>query len=378
MKIIVCPDSFKGAISSLEAGKAIKQGLQRILPDARIIVIPVADGGEGTVEALLFRYKGKRRYINVLGPLKKPVRAWYAIAEKTAMIEMAAASGLPLLSPKERNPLRTSTFGTGMLIRDAIQQGANNILIGVGGSATVDGGMGMAEALGIRFVNIRGEVIQGCGGTLKDIADIDDSSLLSSLKKVRITVLSDVKNPLTGPNGAAAIFGPQKGATAEMVETLDTGLLHFAKVVARIRKMNIAALPGSGAAGGLAAGLMAFCNARITDGAEFILKEIGFSTLLQDASLVITGEGRIDSQTSFGKIALAVAKHAKKAEVPVIAFCGEKRGSVASLHRNGLSAVISILPGPLTLSDAMKHSSLYLRETAETIGRILKIQWKTF
>lgn len=373
MKIIICPDSFKGAIGSIEAAKAIKKGMSKVLPDARYVLLPMADGGEGTVDVLLYAIGGKKYTETVHDPLGRKIKAEYAILKDgTGVIEMASASGLPLLKKEERNPLITSTYGTGELILALIRKKVKSILIGVGGSATCDGGSGMAMALGVNFYSDSGEKIKEGGGFLDKLKRIDISGINKNVLKTSITVMCDVRNPLTGKYGAARVFGPQKGADKKMVEILEKNLCHYAKIIKQQLGKDIQKIPGSGAAGGLSAGLVAFCNAKIVEGSRFIAENIGLEKNIKDAHLIITGEGRIDSQVRFGKTIMAVLEVAKKYNVPVIGLCGIKSGSLDSLYKNGLTAVFPIAPGPVSIEESMKNTKTFLENTAKEVAGLVK------
>jgi len=324
MKIVIAPDSFKESLSAFQAARAIEKGFRDVFPEAEYVLIPMADGGEGTVQSLVDATGGTVIEKRVTGPLGEPVDAFFGLLGdgKTAVIEMAAASGLHLVPNEKRNPLLTTTRGTGELIRAALDKGVEHLIIGVGGSATNDGGAGMIQALGGRLLDQKRQEIAPGGGHLSELAEIDLSSLDSRLKKVKIDVACDVDNPLTGPNGASAVFGPQKGATPEMVRQLDENLSRFADVVEQTLEKPIRHVPGAGAAGGLGAGLLAFLDAELKRGVEIVLEAVQFQERVKDASLVITGEGRIDGQTISGKTPIGVAKAAKQYGIPVIGIAG--------------------------------------------------------
>ncbi len=373
MKIIICPDSFKGCLGSPEVAMAIQKGMKKFLPDAGYVLAPMADGGEGTVDVLLSAIGGRKHKTVVRDPLGRKIKAEYAILQDgTGVIEMASASGLPLLRMDERNPLITSTYGTGQLILELVKKKVKSILVGVGGSATVDGGAGMAMALGVNFYSESGENLREGGGFLGKLAKIDTSGINRDILETKITVLCDVNNPLTGRYGASRIFGPQKGADGKMVKLLDRNLRHYAGIIRKQLKKDIEHIAGSGAAGGLAAGLVAFLNADIRDGSRFIAEKIGLEKNIRDAHLIITGEGRIDSQVRYGKVLLAVIETARKYKKPVIAVCGQISGDIDFLHRSGLSAVFSITPGPVSLEDAMKHSRTLIENTSTQIAGLLR------
>ncbi len=374
MKIIIAPDSFKGSLSAVQAARTIRKGLTRALPRAEYIMLPVSDGGEGLVEILSYGVGGRKIYCAVSDPLGRPVKTSFLILpdKKTAVVETAAASGLNLLKPSERNPLLTSTYGTGQLINQALNKDVKRIIVGIGGSATVDGGMGMAKALGVRFLDRNGVEIPEGGGALKRLADIDPSGLNPAVRKTEILVASDVTNPLTGKNGAAYVYGPQKGATPKQVRILDQNLASFAGIVRRDLGKEVSLLPGGGAAGGLGAGLYAFLGARVESGIDLVLDLLDFSGRAQNAELIVAGEGRIDGQVKFGKALLGLGKTAKKLKVPLIAFCGSYNKEAFRLHSSGITAIFSILPGPCSLLDALKNAEEFLLASSTEVGLLIK------
>jgi glycerate 2-kinase len=373
VKIIAIADSFKGSCSSRDVCQRIAAGMASVFPDAEILCIPVADGGEGTVDAILEGSGGRRKSLFVKGPLGEPVKAGYGLLEgERAIIEMAEASGLTLVPEGRRNPLETSTFGTGQLISDALDEGVGEILIGIGGSATNDGGMGMAAALGYRFLDAEGRELDGSGGALSRIESIDASRAHPRLKAARISAACDVSNPLTGPMGASAVFGPQKGATPGMVRILDAGLARFAAVVRRDLGVEIESLPGSGAAGGLGGGLMAFAGARLKSGIEAVLDLIRFDDYLEGTDLVITGEGAIDGQTKFGKVPVGVARRARDRGVPVVALVGEIREGAESVYDMGIGAIFCIMDRAMSLQSAMSGAGPLIEAAAARLGRALR------
>lgn len=375
MKIVIAPDSFKESLTALEAAQAIEKGMKKVLPDADFIKVPMADGGEGTVQSLVDATGGKIISKTVTGPLGEPVEAFFGISgdEKTAVIEMAAASGLHLVPAEKRNPLITTTRGTGELISTALDYGIEQIIIGIGGSATNDGGTGMAKALGIKLLDSNGNEIADGGGALANIAAIDVSNIDPRLASVCIEVACDVDNPLTGPRGASSIFGPQKGATPEMVRLLDGNLHHYAEMIRRDVGKDIEQIAGAGAAGGLGAGLMAFLSAELKRGVDIVLEATALEAQLKDADFVITGEGKIDAQTVFGKTPIGVAKTAKKHSIPVIAIAGNVGSDSHVVHEHGIDAVFSIVPGIIPLSDAFENASVYVERLAENIASVIKL-----
>jgi glycerate 2-kinase len=376
MKIIIAPDSYKESLTALKVADAIERGFKRILPDANYIKIPMADGGEGTVQSLVDATGGKVIHKTVTGPLGEPVEAFFGMlgTGKTAVIEMAAASGIHLVPPEKRNPLITTTKGTGELILAALDYEVNHIIIGVGGSATNDGGSGMAKALGARFLDKSGIEICDGGGALGELATIDLSKLDTRLASIKIEVACDVDNPLTGENGATAIFGPQKGATKEMVTLLDKNMSHYARIIERDLNRKINDVPGAGAAGGLGAGLLAFLPSELKRGVDIVNSATRLSNLVQNADLVITGEGKIDHQTIFGKTPIGVAKIAKKFGVPVIAIAGNVSLDSDVVFQHGIDALFSIVPGVISLDDAFKNAEQYLEKTAANIATVWKMK----
>ncbi|MCY7863466.1 glycerate kinase [Bacillus haynesii] len=372
MKIVIAPDSFKESMTSLEAARSIEKGFKAVLSDAEYVNIPVADGGEGTVQALVDATGGDIVHQTVTGPLGKPVKAAYGLLGdgKTAVIEMAAASGLHLVPPGQRNPLLTTTRGTGELILDAAEKGVSTIIIGLGGSATNDGGAGMAAALGAKFLNRDGEEIENGGGALAEIAKIDVSGLNPKLKHIQFEAACDVDNPLTGPRGASAVFGPQKGANSEMTALLDQNLKHYAAAVKAELGCEIDSIPGAGAAGGLGAGLCAFLNAELKSGVDIVLDTLSFSERIKGADLVITGEGKIDGQTVSGKTPAGVAKRARSENIPVIAFAGSLGEGCELVYDIGISALFSIVPGISSLENALADGSSNLTRCARNVAAV--------
>ncbi|MCI4130181.1 glycerate kinase [Bacillus haynesii] len=372
MKIVIAPDSFKESMTSLEAARSIEKGFKAVLSDAEYVNIPVADGGEGTVQALVDATGGDIVYQTVTGPLGKPVKAAYGLLGdgKTAVIEMAEASGLHLVPPGQRNPLLTTTRGTGELILDAAEKGVSTIIIGLGGSATNDGGAGMAAALGAKFLNRDGEEIENGGGALAEIAKIDVSGLNPKLKHIQFEAACDVDNPLTGPRGASAVFGPQKGANSEMTALLDQNLKHYAAAVKAELGCEIDSIPGAGAAGGLGAGLCAFLNAELKSGVDIVLDTLSFSERIKGADLVITGEGKIDGQTVGGKTPAGVAKRARSENIPVIAFAGSLGEGCELVYDIGICALFSIVPGISSLENALADGSSNLTRCARNVAAV--------
>lgn len=376
MKFILAPDSFKESMSAKKACLAMEKGIKSIFPHAECVIVPMADGGEGTVDSLVSLSNGEIIHTEVIGPAGEKVTARYGlIGEKqTAVIEMAAASGLELLSPKERNPLQTTTYGTGQLIKHALDKGAKRFLIGIGGSATNDGGAGMLQALGVSFKDENGQELPFGGGALERLHSIDISGLDERLQTVEINVACDVNNPLIGENGASAIFGPQKGATPEMVKILDRNLTHYADLVHKHLGKDITYTAGAGAAGGLGAGLLAFLNAELKKGIDLVIEYTGLEELIKGADYVFTGEGSIDGQTLFGKTPYGVAAIAKKYSVPVIAFAGRIGEGTEALFDNGFNAIIGINKGVTSLEEALEKGEENMAFAVENVCRVLAIK----
>jgi len=353
MKIVVAPDSFKGSLTAVEVADAIGQGVREIFPEAEIVKIPMADGGDGTVQCLVNATGGEILREKVTGPLGDEVLASYGILgdKKTAVIEMAEASGLALVPEDKRNPLITTTYGTGQLIKAALDQGCRKMIIGIGGSATNDGGAGMVQALGVKLLDREGKEIGFGGVELKKINQINISNLDNRLSETEVLIASDVTNPLCGPKGASRIYGPQKGATPKVIEELDESLAHFAEIIKRDLHKNVKDMPGAGAAGGLGAGLIAFLDAELKPGIEIIIEIVKLEQAIKDADLVITGEGKIDSQTIYGKAPIGVAKIAKKYNIPVIAVAAIISDDADIVHQYGINTLIKISEPPMSLTE---------------------------
>jgi glycerate 2-kinase len=373
MKIIIAPDSFKESLSSIEVARQIEAGFREIFPDAEIFKLPVADGGEGTVEALVAATGGEIRKVHVSGPLGTPVEAFYGVCGngRTAVIEMAAASGLALVPTDRRNPFLTSSFGTGQLIRRVLDDGLRHLIIGIGGSATNDAGAGMLQALGVRLLDGQGQDLPAGGGALSRLTKIDISGLDTRLSDCIVEVACDVDNPLTGKRGASAVFGPQKGATPAMVAELDANLANFARRVERDLGRSIDTAPGAGAAGGMGGALMAFLEARLRPGIEIVLDAVDLKTLMRDADLVITGEGRIDGQSVFGKTPVGVARIARQQGVPVIALAGSLGPDAEDVLDCGIQALFSVVHGPCSLEEALATAAQNVRRSARHLAAVL-------
>lgn len=374
MKIVIAPDSYKESLTALEVATAIEAGFSEVYPDAEYVKIPVADGGEGTVEAMVAATQGRVVKVVVKGPLGEEVDAFYGLSgdEQSAFIEMAAASGLERVPPAKRDPLITTSWGTGELIRHALDAGVKHIIIGIGGSATNDGGAGMVQALGAKLLDEQGKQIAAGGAALESLARIDIGELDRRLAQCRIDVACDVTNPLTGKEGASAVFGPQKGATPAMIERLDKALAHYAQIIARDLDCDVLTLPGGGAAGGMGAALYAFCGAGLRQGIEIVTDALALDEHVADADLVITGEGRIDSQTVHGKVPVGVARVAKRYDIPVIGIAGSLTADVGVVHDHGIDAVFSVIYSICSLDDALANAGENVRLTARNVAAVLK------
>lgn len=354
VKIVVACDSFKGSLTSKEAGSAAAEGVRRVVPEAEIQVISVADGGEGTLDALVAESDGRFVELLVTGPMGDKIKASYGICGETAIIEMAKASGLNLVPAEERNPMIATSYGTGELIADAIGRGYRKFLIGLGGSATNDGGIGMLRALGFRFLDKTGNEITNDLSKLSDLAFIDKSKMIPEIRNCSFTAMCDVDAPLTGPEGASYVFGPQKGADAETVRKLDEVLRHLADIASRNCDTDFSSYPGSGAAGGMGFAILAFLNGNIQSGIDAILDKIDFNRKITGASLIITGEGRIDRQTAKGKTPMGILRHATAAGIPVIAIGGSvDKSAVPDLVKLGFKAIIPVTPPDMPIERAM-------------------------
>ncbi len=372
MKIIVAPDSFKGSLSAIEVAESIEKAIMEVDDSIRVVKMPVADGGEGTIEAIASCIPATIYEVEVSGPMGENALAAYAIIEDgmTAVIEMAQASGLPMVPSESRNPLLASTYGTGQLMKDALDRGCRKMIIGIGGSATNDGGAGMLMALGASLKNSSGEELELGGGALADLAEIDLTGFDQRLFDSEITVACDVTNPLTGENGASYVYGPQKGATEEMVLQLDDALSHFAKVSSEKLGKDYSAYPGTGAAGGLGFALIAYCKAKFAAGIDIVLNVCGFEKEIETADLVITGEGRIDGQSVQGKVLYGIGTRAKEKGVSVFAVGGAVRSDSEALLDHGITAMFSIANGPITLEYAMEHGCELIEQVVKNVMRV--------
>ena len=379
MKLVIAPDSFKESLDAQQVAFAIERGFQSIFPEIHTVCVPVADGGEGTTEALVAATAGVQIAESVRGPLGEPLNAiWGLLGEQpntalTAVVETAAASGLDKISSAQRDALRATTYGTGELILAALERGVRRIILGLGGSATNDGGMGLLSALGARFLDAKGEVLEAGGAALARLASIDLSQMDSRVAETEFLVACDVDNPLLGARGASAIFGPQKGATPEQVEQLDAALANLADISAKLLGRDCREVAGAGAAGGLGYALVQFLSARMAPGIDLVLEAVCFDEQLQGADLVITGEGRVDGQSLSGKTPVGVARWAKRHDLPVIALCGSIGAGAEGVHKVGIDALFTVVPGVCTLDDAMAEAAANLERTAAQIARTLAL-----
>jgi len=375
MKIIIAPGAFKHSLSARAAAEAIERGLLRSGLRAEFLLLPIADGGNGTLDAFLAG-GGERIEAEVLDPLGRRIRSAFGLLPdgETAVIEMALASGLELVRRDELDPIKASTIGTGMLMQAALEAGAKRIIVGIGGSATSDGGAGCLRALGVRLLDANGNLLPTGADALAQVTQIDFGGLDSRWQQVEVILAADVENPAVGPSGAAAVYGPQKGASPADVDYLDRGLTHFFSVIASQTGKDLRSVPGGGAAGALAAGLMTCIPARIQSGADLILDYNGFDAAVRTADLVITGEGRMDSQTLSGKGPISAARRAKQLGVPTVALVGGLQVDDAQLHEAGLQAVLPIIPGPMPLDEALKQAAELLEMAARRLGYLLQIQ----
>lgn len=375
MKIVIAPDSFKESLSAREVCDAIEAGIHKLLANVDIVKIPMADGGEGTVETLVDATNGAIENVSVIGPLGIPVSSFFGILGdgKTAVIEMASASGLPLVLNSKKNPLITTTFGTGQLIKFALDRGCRDFVIGIGGSATNDGGVGMAQALGGAFLNKDQQQVGFGGGALRNIEKIDLSGLDARIGECNFRVACDVTNTLFGESGATAVFGPQKGATPEMILTLDENLQHLATLIKRDLGIDVADIPGAGAAGGLGAGLISFCGAKLNSGIDIVIETIKLKEKIVGASLVITGEGQIDFQTCNGKTPYGVAMAAKEQGIPVVAVVGSIGVGAEKMYNYGINSIFSIVDKPMSVEESIANASDLVTAAAHRIIRLLAI-----
>ncbi|WP_112478542.1 glycerate kinase [Vibrio variabilis] len=377
MKIIIAPDSYKESLTAMEVAEAIEAGFKKIFTDAEYIKLPMADGGEGTVQSLVDATGGSIVTCDVTGPLGQTVEGFFGLMGdgSTAIIEMAAASGLHLVEPEKRNPLLTTTFGTGELVKAALDRGVKHIIVGIGGSATNDGGIGMAQALGAKLLDADGNALGFGGGELRKLSHIDLAELDPRLADIKLEVACDVDNPLCGPKGASHVFGPQKGATPEMVETLDSNLAHYAEVIKSTNGRDVVDTAGAGAAGGLGAALLGLFDAELRPGIQIVMDAVNLSEVVKDADLVITGEGRIDSQTIHGKTPIGVARTAKQYDIPVIAIAGSTAKDCAVVHEHGIDAAYSVVLGATDLPTALKEAAFNVEMTSRNIAAAMAMNF---
>ena len=380
MKVVIAPQAFKGSISALKVARAMADGVRRVVADAEIVLVPVADGGDGTLETLVEGSEGEIRSSEVTGPLGEGISAkWGAMGDgNTAVIEMARTSGLALVPLQKRDPLTATTYGLGEAIRHALDAGFRRFIIGIGGSATNDAGAGMAQALGVRLLDNKGRDLPFGGVALAQLHRIDLSGLDSRARESSSLVACDVSNPLTGPQGASAIYGPQKGATPDMVKQLDAALKHFAQVVKKDIGADIDDVPGAGAAGGLGGGLIAFIEAELETGVDIVLHAVGLDRHLEGADLVITGEGCLDHQTVFKKAPIGVAERAKARGIPVIAVSGSLGEGYGQVHHHGIEAAVAITYAPMTLEEASRRAADLAASATEQALRLMKLGSRVF
>lgn len=376
MKILVCPDSFKESLNAEDVAESIAQGIMDEIPKAEITRIALADGGEGTCEILVKNTGGKIVHTKVHDPLMREINSYYGILGdgETAVIEMSAASGIELLKENEKNPLVTTTYGTGELIKDAINKGCRNLIIGLGGSATNDAGAGMASALGFQLLDAQGKAIGQGGGNLANLSTIHaDKDLLKLLNTVKITAACDVTNPLTGAMGSSYVYGPQKGATEEMIKILDRNLENFSRVIEKDFGKRVAETPGAGAAGGLGAGVMAFLNAELKSGFNIVAEILQVEEMIKKSDLIITAEGRVDAQTLRGKVPLGVARLSAKYHKPVVVFTGSVGEGAERIYKEGVSVIVPVIDRPMTLEEAKQKTSELLKKSAERTMKMIRL-----
>ena len=380
MKILIAPQAFKGSISAVDAAAAMREGVLRVVPDAEVSAVAVADGGDGTLDTLVEGSGGEIHHIEVTGPLgERRMAEWGAMGDGvTAVIEMARTSGLALVPDEKRDPLITTTFGLGEAIIHAIDAGYRRFIIGIGGSATNDAGAGMAQALGVRLLDSAGRDLEFGGAALSRLDHIDMSGLNSTVRSCEFLVACDVNNPLTGPTGASAIYGPQKGATPEMIERLDAALLHFSEVVKRDIGVEINDIPGSGAAGGLGGGMIAFTNGELRAGVDIVLDTVRLDDYLTGCNLVITGEGSMDHSTIYNKAPVGVAERAKRLGIPVVGISGSLGAGFQDVHEHGIDALAAITPGPMTLDEASERAAELISNATEQSLRFMKAGSQVF
>ncbi|WBL71643.1 glycerate kinase [Serratia liquefaciens] len=374
-KVVIAPDSFKESLSALEVAEAIERGFRQIFPQVQYVKLPMADGGEGTVDSMVAATGGEIVRAEVTGPLGQPVQAFYGLLGEgeTAVIEMAAASGLHLAPKAQRDPRMTTSYGTGELILAALERGVKAIILGIGGSATNDGGAGMLQALGVKLLDDQRQCLQPGGAALAQLAYIDLSGMDPRLQQVNITAACDVDNPLCGANGASAVFGPQKGATPETVAQLDAALRHYGTLLEQATGREVINVPGAGAAGGMGAALLGMLNARLRPGIEIVIETLQLEEALRDADLVITGEGRLDSQSIHGKTPIGVARVAKRYGLPVIGIAGSLSKDYQVVHQHGIDAAFSVLDRVVSLEEALSEAADNLEVTARNVAAVWRL-----
>lgn len=374
MKFLFASDSFKGTLSSEEIGNLLADSARKHFPGCQYTAIPIADGGEGTVDAVITVTRGSYKKVTVKGPLFEDAEASYGVIdENSAIIEMAAASGLPMVPADKRNPLHTTTYGTGQLIKDALDSGFRNISVAIGGSATNDGGMGAMAALGVKFLDKDGQILSGVGADLGKVCDIDVSGIHPAVKDTVFTVMCDVNNPLTGPKGATHTFGPQKGAVGEILTTLEEGMKNYAAVIKEKMGMDVDPMPGAGAAGGLGAALTVFLNATLKSGIETVLDLMKFDELLKGVDLVVTGEGRIDWQSAFGKVPSGIGHRCMKAGVPAVAVVGGMGKGAEEIFGHGIESMITTINGAMDIEEALENAKELYESAADRMFRMIKV-----
>lgn len=372
MKYVIAMDSFKGNLSSLEAGSIVREGILSVAPEADVQVVPIADGGEGTVDAIVTGLGGEILEVQVTDAIGRPIMARFGVAGKVAVIEMASASGLPLIEPELRDAKAATTYGTGELVKAALDRGCREFIVGLGGSATTDGGSGMARALGVRFLNADGVEVSPGGGGLGELAAIDLTALDPRLKECSFRVACDVDNPLCGPHGSAAIFGPQKGASPEDVAVLDKNLAHYAAILTETIGADYSTVPGAGAAGGLSMGFMTFCGGKLEQGIDLVLNAIDFDRMAETADIVISGEGATDYQTAYGKAPVGVCKRGAKYGKPGFIISGTLGRDYDAVYESGVTAALSTIVCPITTEESMAHSHEMLRNAAVRLTRTIE------
>ena len=374
MKIVVAPDSFKGSLKSIEVIACVKKSALKQFPDAQVIEVPIADGGDGTVEAMVYATHGRIIRAEARDPLGRRIRCIYGEAAGAAVIGMSEISGLALLRDEERSAMLASSHGTGDLIRKALDDGFTDILVGIGGSASNDGGTGAMQALGVKFLRGDGsEIARMCGQELIHIASIDDSKMVTRLKQARITIMCDVTNPMTGPRGATYVYGPQKGAEKARLDILEKGMIHFGSLLDTYAGRNISDMPGTGAAGGIGAALTAFAGAVLKSGIDTVLERVGFDQLLAGADLVVTGEGRVDFQSAFGKVVHGVTRYANDAHVPVVVIAGSIGEGAAAVYDIGVRAIVPLPDRPMALTDCLQNAERLVSEAADRAFALIGI-----